>query len=83
MTSALLHALKLKQQLPLRCPLPHCRARLAMQPALQLLQQQVPAGGALAAKVGPRAEVCVWQRRLRGCWPHHTAAAATVCAAPV
>jgi hypothetical protein len=51
MTSALLHAFKL-QQLPLRCPMPHCKAQLQLQPAVQLLEQQVPGSSALAAKVG-------------------------------
>lgn len=50
MTSALLHAFKL-QQLPLRCPMPHCKAQLQLQPAVQLLEQQVPGSSALAAKV--------------------------------
>lgn len=50
MTSHLLHAFKLSQ-LPLRCPLPHCRARLGVQAAVQLMEQQVPGSKALAAKV--------------------------------
>jgi len=50
MTSALLHAFKL-QQLPLRCPMPACKAQLQLQPAVQLLEQQVPGSSALAAKV--------------------------------
>ena len=51
MTSALLHAFKL-QQLPLRCPMPHCKAQLQLQSAVQLLEQQIPGSSALATKVG-------------------------------
>uniref|UniRef100_A0A383WBS0 RING-type domain-containing protein n=1 Tax=Tetradesmus obliquus TaxID=3088 RepID=A0A383WBS0_TETOB len=50
MASHLLHAFKLAQ-LPLRCPLPHCRARLSLQASLMLMEQQVPGSKAFAAQV--------------------------------
>eukprot|EP00879_Flechtneria_rotunda_P022743 GHRR01024019.1.p1 GENE.GHRR01024019.1~~GHRR01024019.1.p1 ORF type:complete len:196 (+),score=64.96 GHRR01024019.1:597-1184(+) len=50
MATHLLHALKL-QHMPLVCPLPTCRCRLALQPALQLLEQQMPGSSSIAAKV--------------------------------
>lgn len=57
MASALLHAFKL-QHLPLCCPMPHCKAQLQLQPAVQFLETQVPGSSALAAKVGAGQTCC-------------------------
>lgn len=69
MTSALLHAFK-QQQLPLRCPMPHCKAQLQLQPAVQLLEQQVPGSSALAAKAGRAALTKSVLASSNCCWCH-------------
>lgn len=37
--------------------MPHCKAQLQLQPAVQLLEQQVPGSSALAAKVSLLADL--------------------------